>query len=180
MKPLMIALMAAVLALPVVAAAEPHGQRGGGGGGHGGGGRAAYGAPAGGYGGPRFGGGAPHYGAPVYGGGPRYAAPPAYVHPPAYARPPAYGRPQAYGPPPAFGGPRSREGYQDYARPAQGGLRRGQFLPQTERGYMVGDYYRYHLRRPPPGYDWYRSGDDFVLAAIASGLIFEVVAGDGY
>jgi len=62
----------------------------------------------------------------------------------------------------------------------RGRLRRGQFLPPTERGYVVGDYYRYHLRRPPPGYYWYRSGGDFVLAATASGLIFEVVAGDGY
>jgi Ni/Co efflux regulator RcnB len=61
-----------------------------------------------------------------------------------------------------------------------GRFRRGQVLPQAERGYVIGDYYRYHLRRPPPGYYWYRNGEDFVLAAVASGLIFEVVAGDGY
>ena len=169
MKMLLTTLMAAAIALPVVAVAADHGRHEGGGGpGH--------------YGGPSFGGGygAPHYGGggqprfspqgPAYGGAPRYAPPP-----PAYARPPS-----AYGRPPGYGAPRFREGFQDYAPPSPGRLRRGQFLPQGERGYVVGDYYRYHLRRPPPGYYWYRSGGDFVLAATASGLVFEVVAGDGY
>jgi len=170
MKMLLTTLMAAAIALPVVAVAADHGRHEGGGGpGH--------------YGGPSFGGGygAPHYGGgggqprfapqgPAYGGAPRYAPPS-----PAYARPPS-----GYGRPPGYGAPRFREGFQDYAPPSPGRLRRGQFLPQGERGYVVGDYYRYHLRRPPPGYYWYRSGGDFVLAATASGLVFEVVAGDGY
>jgi len=161
MKSLMIALLVATLALPVVAVANDHGRQGGGGHGH-------YGAAAPAYKGARFGGGPTYAPAPAYGGGARYAPPPGYARPP------------GYGPPPGYGGPRFREGFQDYGRPAAGRLRRGQFLPQMERGYVVGDYYRYHLRRPPPGYYWYRSGGDFVLAAVASGLIFEVVAGDGY
>jgi Ni/Co efflux regulator RcnB len=57
---------------------------------------------------------------------------------------------------------------------------RGQFLPQEYRGYVVNDYDRYHLRRPPRGYYWYRAGDDYVLAALASGLIFEVINAEGY
>ncbi len=60
-----------------------------------------------------------------------------------------------------------------------GRWRRGQFFPPSMRGEVVADYQRYHLRRPPPGFYWYRSGDDFVLAALSSGLIFEVVGG-GY
>ena len=178
MKLLTSLLMAAVVALtgvlPTIAVADNHHGREGGGG-RGGDARAHYGAPpAAGYGGGRYGGAAPRF-APVpgYGRAPRYAAPPA----PGPA-PGDYGHPPGYGAAPGYGAPRYREGPQDYA-PA-GRFRRGQFLPQAERGYVIGDYYRYHLRRPPPGYYWYRNGDDFVLAAIASGLIFEVVAGDGY
>ncbi|MBV9511449.1 MAG: RcnB family protein [Caulobacteraceae bacterium] len=88
---------------------------------------------------------------------------------------------------PGFGGyarPRLRDpdDWNDYGsqRVTPGGWRRGQVFPQGARGAVVADYGRYHLRRPPPGYYWYRSGDDFILAAIASGLIFEVVPGDGY
>ena len=58
--------------------------------------------------------------------------------------------------------------------------RRGQMFPPAYRGGVVNDYYRYHLRRPPPGYYWYRSGDDYILAGLVSGLIFEVVPSDGY
>jgi len=159
MKSLMIALMVAAMAVPVAAVADDHGRHGGHDGGHG-----HYGGPAGGYGGsaPR---GAPP---PGYGGGPRPGPPP------------GYGRPPGYGSAPGYGAPRYREGFEDFGHAPPGRFRRGQFLPPAERGYVVGDYYRYHLRRPPPGYYWYRSGGDFVLAAIASGLIFEVVAGDGY
>ena len=96
-----------------------------------------------------------------------------------------YSPPRTYAAPTPFGGQaRYREpgDWNDYP-PAVGGpprWRRGEYLPPGLRGEVVGDYNRYHLRRPPPGYYWYRSGDDYVLAAIASGLIFEVVAGDGY
>jgi Ni/Co efflux regulator RcnB len=74
-----------------------------------------------------------------------------------------------YGPPPQayYGSP--------YYRPGYTAWRRGSSLPPYYRGYVVRDYYRYHLRRPPPGYAWYRVGDDYLLAAIASGLIFEII-----
>ena len=75
-----------------------------------------------------------------------------------------------YGPPPQayYGNPYYRPGYVSW--------RRGQVLPTYYRNAYVNDYYRYHLRPPPRGYAWYRSGDDFVLAAIATGLIFEIIA----
>jgi Ni/Co efflux regulator RcnB len=77
-----------------------------------------------------------------------------------------------YGPPPAayYGRPGYRPGYEAW--------RRGAYLPSYYRGggYVVNDYYRYHLRPPPRGYYWYRTGNDYVLAAIATGLIFEVIA----
>lgn len=77
-----------------------------------------------------------------------------------------------YGPPPAayYGRPGYRPGYTAW--------RRGAYLPSHYRGgrYVVHDYYRYRLRPPPRGYYWYRSGDDYILAAIATGLIFDVIA----
>jgi len=78
----------------------------------------------------------------------------------------------SYGPPPAayYGRPGFRPGYTSW--------RRGAYLPSYYRGggYVVNDYYRYSLRQPPRGYYWYRTGNDYVLAAIATGLIFDVIA----
>ena len=77
-----------------------------------------------------------------------------------------------YGPPPSAY-------YNDpYYRPGYAAWRRGAYLPSYYRSnsYRVYDYGRYRLRPPPRGYYWYRSGDDFLLAAIATGLIFEVIS----
>ena len=94
-------------------------------------------------------------------------------HPPPYAAP-FFGRP-------AFAQPRFAArippGY-DPERPSRSGWRRGERLPPDFRGDIVSDYARYHLRRPPHGYFWYRDADDYVLAAAGSGLIFEVISGD--
>ncbi|AQR63431.1 hypothetical protein BZG35_08140 [Brevundimonas sp. LM2] len=54
----------------------------------------------------------------------------------------------------------------------------GQRLPSYySRGYVVNDYNRYGLRAPPRGYQYVRSGNDVVLAAVAGGLITAVIAG---
>lgn len=78
----------------------------------------------------------------------------------------------SYGPPPQsyYGRPGYRPGYAAW--------RRGAYLPGYYRGggYVVYDYGRYRLRPPPRGYYWYRVGNDYLLAAIATGLIFEVIA----
>ena len=75
-----------------------------------------------------------------------------------------------YGPPPqaSYGNP--------YYRPGYASWRRGSSLPPYYRGYVVNDYHRYHLRQPPRGYAWYRVGNDYLLAAIASGIIFDIIA----
>lgn len=62
---------------------------------------------------------------------------------------------------------------------AYGRWRRGQVLPPAYRGAVVSDFGRYHLRRPPRGYYWVHEGDDFVLVAMGTGLIFDVISG-GY
>jgi Ni/Co efflux regulator RcnB len=53
--------------------------------------------------------------------------------------------------------------------------RRGAYLPPGYAGYYISDYGRYGLRPPPRGYRWTRSGNDFLLTAIATGLIFDIV-----
>jgi Ni/Co efflux regulator RcnB len=39
---------------------------------------------------------------------------------------------------------------------------------------VVGDYGRYHLRRPPFGYRWVQVGNQFMLVSSSTGLIFDV------
>ena len=77
-----------------------------------------------------------------------------------------------YGPPPAayYGRPDFRPGYARWER--------GGYLPQYYwgRNYIVSDYGRYGLRRPPYGYRWYNVNGDYVLAAIAGGLIADALA----
>jgi Ni/Co efflux regulator RcnB len=74
-----------------------------------------------------------------------------------------------YGAPPSsyYGRPGYQPGYQAW--------RRGGYLPPSYRGYVVRDYGRYGLRAPPRGYYWYQSGNDYLLAAVATGLIFDVI-----
>ncbi|HQT51983.1 RcnB family protein [Phenylobacterium sp.] len=80
-----------------------------------------------------------------------------------------YGDRWNYGPPPQayYGNPYYRPGYSQW--------RRGAPLPAYYRGYPMYDYGRHRLRQPPRGYAWYRAGNDYVLAAIATGIIFEII-----
>jgi len=119
-----------------------------------------YGAPTyapRGYGGQGYGG--QGYDAPTYDGygrGDRYDEGPS----------PAYGR-SYYVPAPRYAPP-----------PGEGRWRRGEVLPPSYRALAIADYGRFHLRRPPRGYYWCRNGDEFLLVAAASGLIFDVISGD--
>ena len=38
------------------------------------------------------------------------------------------------------------------------------------------DYRRYHLRQPPRGYEWRRVDNNYVLAAVATGVIASIIA----
>jgi Ni/Co efflux regulator RcnB len=61
--------------------------------------------------------------------------------------------------------------------PAQHNWQRGQ---RIDRGnwnrYERVDYRRYKLRQPPRGYEWRRVDNNYVLAAVATGLIASVIA----
>lgn len=56
-------------------------------------------------------------------------------------------------------------------------LRRGQRLDRVYRDnrYVVNDWRARHLSAPPRGHHWVRVGNDYVLAAIATGLIAQVL-----
>lgn len=41
------------------------------------------------------------------------------------------------------------------------------------------DYRRHHLRKPPRGYEWRRSNDQYVLAAVATGVITSIILNSG-
>ncbi|MBO9514073.1 MAG: RcnB family protein [Variovorax sp.] len=68
-----------------------------------------------------------------------------------------------------------RHGYvQPYAQ-----WHRGDRLPTAYRGraYVVNDWHARRLQAPPRGYQWVGVGGDFVLAAVATGLIAQIIAG---
>ena len=56
-------------------------------------------------------------------------------------------------------------------------MRRGQRLSQEYRSnrYVVSDWRARHLSAPPRGHHWVRAGNDYVLAAIATGVIAQVL-----
>ncbi|RZL89731.1 MAG: hypothetical protein EOP82_18395 [Variovorax sp.] len=55
--------------------------------------------------------------------------------------------------------------------------RRGGYLPENHRRQEVRDWRAYQLQQPPSGYHWVSANGDFVLAALAGGLIAQIVAG---
>jgi Ni/Co efflux regulator RcnB len=55
--------------------------------------------------------------------------------------------------------------------------RAGGRLPTEYRGrqYVVDDWRGHHLSAPPRGYQWVQAGPDYVLAAIATGVIASIL-----
>jgi Ni/Co efflux regulator RcnB len=56
-------------------------------------------------------------------------------------------------------------------------FRRGGRLPPElrERHYVVSDWRRHRLSAPPRGYQWVQVGPDYVLAAVATGIIANLI-----
>ncbi|MDX3904519.1 MAG: RcnB family protein [Pigmentiphaga sp.] len=54
---------------------------------------------------------------------------------------------------------------------------RGDRLPDYYRGgyYVVNDWRAHRLYRPRPGYQWVRVGSEFLLVAVASGIITSII-----
>ena len=73
---------------------------------------------------------------------------------------------------------RREERHDEYAYGARGPeWHRGAHIPRTyrDREYVVSHWEEHHLRRPPRGYEWVQVGGDYVLVAIASGIIAEIL-----
>jgi Ni/Co efflux regulator RcnB len=72
-----------------------------------------------------------------------------------------------------------RDGYRDAHRGAgpRHDLYRGQRLPVTyhNRQYVVDNWRAHRLSAPPRGHHWVQVGGDYVLAAIATGIIASVL-----
>ena len=66
----------------------------------------------------------------------------------------------------------ARQDRREYRRWAK-----GQRLDARYRGngYYVSDWRRHGLRAPPRGYRWHKVNDQYVLAAVATGLITSVI-----
>ncbi|CAN5789662.1 hypothetical protein BH11PSE8_BH11PSE8_08140 [soil metagenome] len=54
---------------------------------------------------------------------------------------------------------------------------RGGYLPPEYRGrqYVVDDWRGHRLSAPPRGYHWVQSGGDYILVAIATGIIASIL-----
>lgn len=56
-------------------------------------------------------------------------------------------------------------------------FRRGHHMPSALRSpqYVVVNYQRHHLKAPPRGHQWVQVGADYVLVAVATGLIAHIL-----
>lgn len=59
---------------------------------------------------------------------------------------------------------------------------RGGRLPAQYRDhqYVVDNWHEHHLAPPPRGYQWVQVGNDYVLAAIATGIIAQLLLNSSY
>ncbi|MNR90400.1 hypothetical protein D3C72_213840 [compost metagenome] len=57
---------------------------------------------------------------------------------------------------------------------------KGGHIPREYRGhqYVVNDWRSHRLSPPPRGYNWVQTGGDYVLIAIATGVIAQIILGN--
>jgi Ni/Co efflux regulator RcnB len=72
----------------------------------------------------------------------------------------------------------SRHDHRHYYYNARGPeFRRGAYIPREYRNrqYVVVNYRTHHLAAPPRGHQWVQVGGDYVLVAIATGIIASII-----
>ncbi len=74
-------------------------------------------------------------------------------------------------------GYQGRGGYDGRGAGPDHNFYRGGRLPQQYRShqYVVDDWRGHHLNAPPRGYHWVQTGGDYVLVAIATGIIAQIL-----
>ena len=101
----------------------------------------------------------------------------AYQQPgrPGYQRPgqPGYQQPAR----PGYDQRGNGRNYNEYGAGPDHNFHPGDRLPPQyrHRNYVVNDWRGHHLSPPPPGYQWVQTGADYVLVAIATGLIVQLL-----
>jgi Ni/Co efflux regulator RcnB len=72
---------------------------------------------------------------------------------------------------------RDGRNYNEYGAGPDHNFHPGERLPQQYRNhnYVVNDWRGHRLSPPPPGYQWVQTGADYVLIAIATGLIVQLL-----
>lgn len=70
-----------------------------------------------------------------------------------------------------------RGGQQERGAGPNHDFRKGARLPNEYRNrqYVVDDWRGHHLSAPPRGYHWVQTGGDYVLAAVATGVILQLL-----
>ena len=74
------------------------------------------------------------------------------------------------------GGPQYRHGPSG----PDGHWARGDHFNGARRVVPHDEWDRYHLHRPPPGYEWVNYNGQFLMIAISSGIIASIIAGSAY
>ncbi|MFZ2390053.1 MAG: RcnB family protein [Polaromonas sp.] len=120
-------------------------------------------------------------GSPQRGGPPGYQGMPQRAGPPGHQGMPQRGmhqQPRGYGPP----GMQNRMPPQGPGAEGRGAgpdhnFYRGGRLPREYRNnqYVVNDWRDHHLKAPPRGHYWVQVGADYVLVAIATGIIVQIL-----
>jgi Ni/Co efflux regulator RcnB len=58
--------------------------------------------------------------------------------------------------------------------------KRGQHMGYNDwQGAQAVDYRQHHLRQPPRGYEWRESNGQYILAAVATGVIASIILSNG-
>jgi Ni/Co efflux regulator RcnB len=93
-----------------------------------------------------------------------------------------HGQPMRNAPEPHRGAPQRSMPARDMHADARGAgpdhaFMRGGRLPQNYRSnqYVVDDWRGHHLTAPPRGYHWVQTGADYVLVAVATGIIAQIL-----
>ncbi len=69
---------------------------------------------------------------------------------------------------------------QDYGSNAGRHWKRGQRMGYNDwSSASAVDYHQHHLRAPPRGYEWRQSNGNYVLAAVATGVIASIIYNSG-
>jgi len=93
----------------------------------------------------------------------------------------AKGQDDKHGSPPGHSQAHKDKGHKDKGvhRGARG-WNKGDVVPEAYRGggYVVSDWRAAKLKAPPPGHHWIKVDGDYVLVAIATGIIASILLGN--